>query len=60
MSPEEVYLRVIEADRPEKVLSALAEVWKSGFDSGKSRAMRFMSDEPGLSLDVENPFEVSR
>lgn len=30
--------------------------WDEGFATGKSRAMRHMSDEPGLSLDVPNPY----
>lgn len=33
-----------------------AECWQEGFNAGKSRAMRHMSDEPGLSLDMENPY----
>lgn len=31
--------------------------WEHGFATGKSRAMRYMSDEPGLSLDVSNPHD---
>lgn len=33
-----------------------AQCWQEGFNAGKSRAMRHMSDEPDLSLDVENPY----
>ena len=35
---------------------AKAEAWAQGFASGKSRAMRAMSDEPNLSLNVPNPY----
>jgi hypothetical protein len=34
----------------------LATGWDAGFATGKSRAMRMMSDEPTLSLNVENPY----
>lgn len=34
----------------------MAHGWDQGFATGKSRAMRHMSDEPNLSLEVENPF----
>ncbi|QOT15895.1 hypothetical protein [Paenarthrobacter sp. YJN-5] len=33
-----------------------AQAWDEGFAAGKSRAMRHMSDEPGLSLNVPNPY----
>lgn len=36
---------------------AMAWAWCQGFSAGKSRAMRHMSDEPGLSLDAPNPYE---
>lgn len=35
-----------------------AEAWDKGFASGKSRAMRHMSDEPTLSLDAPNPYRA--
>lgn len=34
----------------------LATGWDAGFAAGKSRAMRHMSDEPGLSLKADNPY----
>ncbi|WMI33002.1 hypothetical protein SEA_PEGGYLEG03_61 [Arthrobacter phage PeggyLeg03] len=33
-----------------------ADAWDSGFVSGKSRAMRHMSDEPSLPLSEPNPY----
>lgn len=37
-----------------------ADAWDEGFATGKSRAMRHMSDEPGLPLDVPNPYRADR
>jgi hypothetical protein len=34
----------------------VAPVWDKGFASGKSRAMRHMSDEPDLPLAMSNPY----
>jgi hypothetical protein len=34
----------------------MAKAWDEGMRSGKSRAMRAMSDEPGLSLKIPNPY----
>lgn len=37
-----------------------ARAYDEGFQAGKSRAMRHMSDEPGLSLEMDtNPYEKS-
>lgn len=33
-----------------------AKAWEEGFATGTSRAMRYMSDEPHLSLQVVNPY----
>lgn len=33
-----------------------AQAWDEGMRAGKSRAMRHMSDEPGLSLNIPNPY----
>jgi len=33
--------------------------WAEGFAAGKSRAMRHMSDEPNLSLNVANPYRAT-
>jgi len=49
------YLLAELRDRDEK----LAEAWDRGFASGKSRAMRAMSDEPGLPLTAPNPFRAA-
>lgn len=38
------------------VADAKAEAWDRGFASGKSRAMRAMSDEPSLPLTAPNPY----
>jgi hypothetical protein len=38
------------------VADAKAEAWDHGFASGKSRAMRAMSDEPSLPLTAPNPY----
>lgn len=35
---------------------AIAQAWDEGFTSGKSRAMRHMSDEPNLPLTAPNPY----
>jgi len=35
----------------------LKAAYHAGFVSGKSKAMRHMSDEPHLSLDEDNPYE---
>lgn len=34
-----------------------AQAWDEGMRAGKSRAMRHMSDEPGLSLSIPNPYK---
>lgn len=48
------------ADRlDESKRELLAIGWCEGFTTGKSRAMRHMSDEPELSLDVPNPYRES-
>lgn len=39
-----------------RMKAKVAEAWQEGFNTGKSRAMRHMSDEPDLPLDVENPY----
>ena len=36
-----------------------ARAWDEGFASGKSRAMRYMSDEPSLGLHVANPYRAA-
>jgi len=44
-------------DRLERELDeAKANAWDEGFASGKSRAMRYMSDEPNLPLSAPNPY----
>ena len=40
------------------VQEAGAVAWDEGFASGKSRAMRHMSDEPGLPLSAPNPYRA--
>jgi hypothetical protein len=35
---------------------AKAEAWQQGFATGKSRAMRHMSDELNLPLTAPNPY----
>lgn len=54
---EDHYSGVLEAITGSMALDGLqAEAFNHGVAAGKSRAMRHMSDEPGLSLDVENPY----
>ncbi|WP_440708795.1 hypothetical protein [Herbiconiux sp. YIM B11900] len=51
-----------ENDHADTVLwlaGLVARAWDQGMRSGMSRAMRKMSDEPGLSLEIANPYEVS-
>jgi hypothetical protein len=38
---------------------AKAEAWQQGFATGKSRAMRHMSDEPNLPLTAPNPYRTT-
>ncbi|AYN57844.1 hypothetical protein HOU49_gp57 [Arthrobacter phage Eileen] len=45
-----------EAIRAELLKELQAEAWDRGFASGKSRAMRHMSDEPNLPLTAPNPY----
>jgi hypothetical protein len=41
---------------PEAPLVSRHDAWERGFASGKSRAMRHMSDEPHLPLTAPNPY----
>jgi len=46
-----------EVERIEQLLLLQAEAaWGEGFATGKSRAMRHMSDEPSLPLTAPNPY----
>ena len=47
-----VYLQT----QKDELALARRQAWQEGFDAGKSRAMRAMSDEPHLSLYVPNPY----
>lgn len=40
------------------VREAQAAAWDEGLASGKSRAMRHMSDEPNLPLSAPNPYRA--
>ena len=52
---------VIESEVADHVLAVKSEAWDEGYRSGHSRAMRRMSDEPGVAPGV-NPYrgEVAR
>ena len=43
-------------EHAESLRGAKHEAWDQGRRTGSSRAMRMMSDEPGLSLEVANPY----
>jgi hypothetical protein len=44
------------AEETKDLMTALSLAYDQGFRSGKSKAMRHMSDEPGLSLEIKNPY----
>lgn len=43
-------------EHAESLREAAYEAWDRGKRTGSSRAMRMMSDEPGLFLEVANPY----
>lgn len=55
----EIFAAALSAAGFGLVADAKAEAWGQGFASGKSRAMRAMSDEPGLPLTMPNPYRAT-
>ena len=51
---------MLTASNVEALLRSMEErhaaIYEEGYNAGRSRAMRHMSDEPNLSLEISNPY----